>query len=182
MGREFSTAAKIVPILALAATACVASADGPSPTDPHGFTTTTTLATTTTTVSIEDGLTEYQSCLSGEGVAVDEISLDGLGRPRMAQALSGLDLTDRTVLDALETCGGHLGTGALDLSSDPQLRALVEESLTDLAGCLRSRGVEDFPDPESGFDGVGSPFPTNRIPWSDPDLPGAARACTDLAS
>jgi len=42
--------------------------------------------------------------------------------------------------------------------------------------------VEDFPDPVPGFDGVGSPFPNSRIPWTDPDLPDAMAACRDLAT
>lgn len=161
-----------------ALTGCVAGATGPSPTEPHGFTTTTTVATTTTTVTMEQGLERYRSCLDEQGVSIGEIPRDGLGRPRMAAALSGLDLDERVVLDALETCGPHLATGALDLQADPELRALVQASLDRFARCVRSRGVADYPDPVAGFDGIGSPFPVNRVPWTDPDLPSAVTACT----
>lgn len=173
---------RVLPILILSLGGCVAGADGPSPTDPHALTTTTTLVVTTVTLSPDDGLAEYQDCLSGEGLDVPEIPRDALGRPRMAEALKHLDLTERSVLDALETCGGALETGALDLSRDPEMQRLVQAALQNLVVCMRTRGVEDFPDPVPGFSGVGSPFPVNRIPWTDPDLPDAVLACSDLPS
>lgn len=156
----------------------MAGAEGPSPTDPHGFTTTTTVPITTTTLTIEDGLAGFRTCLSGEGVGIGEIPLDGLGRPRMAAALAGLNLSERSVLDALEACGHHLASGALDLSSDPELRSMVQDRLESFADCVRLEGVVDYPDPIPDFDGLGAPFPVNRVPWTDPGLPGAVSACT----
>jgi hypothetical protein len=100
----------------------------------------------------------------------------------MAEALKHLDLTERSVLDALESCGGALETGALDLSRDPEMQRLVQATLQNLVVCMRASGVEDFPDPVPGFSGVGSPFPVNRIPWDDPDLPEAVLACSNLPS
>lgn len=114
------------------------------------------------------------------GVAVGEISLDGLGRPRMADALSGLDLSDRSVLDALEECGPHLSSGALDLGNDPDLRELVRTSLEEFARCVRLEGVADYPDPVPDFDGLGSPFAIDRIPWADPELSQAVAVCSEL--
>jgi len=159
---------------------CVAGADGPSPTDPHGLSTTTTLAVTTVTLSPEEGLAQYQECLSSEGLDVPDIPRDALGRPRMAEALKHLDLTERSVLDALEACGEELEAGTLDLSPDPEMQQLVQAALQNLVVCMRARGVEDFPEPVPAFSGVGSPFPVNRIPWADPDLPDAVLACSDL--
>jgi hypothetical protein len=95
----------------------------------------------------------------------------------LAEALGRVDLTDRAVLDALESCGRHLTNGPLDLSPDPELRDLMQNYLIELAECLRLWGVQDFPDPIPGFDGVGAPFPSNEIPWTDPNLPKAVRQC-----
>lgn len=167
-----------VAFLALAISGCVSDADAPSPTEPHAFTTTTSLATTTTTITMEEGLANFGECLSQQGVTIEEIPLDGLGRPRMALALATVDLGDRDVLDALEACGRHLSSGALDLGADPELRDLVRASLSDFAACVRLSGVGDFPDPVPGFDGVGAPFPANRIPWTDPELSSAVDLCS----
>ena len=181
MGRGVSTTAHwIISALSLILSGCVAGADGPSPTDPHLVTTTTTVAATATTVTVEEGLSAFRDCLRDRGVGVGRIRLDALGRPRLAEALRRLDLTNRDVLDSLESCGQHLNAGALDLSPDPRLRDLVQDTLQDLAACLRSWGIEDFPEPVSGFDGIGSPFPNSRIPWTDPDLADAVAACRDL--
>jgi hypothetical protein len=158
-------------------TGCVAGARGPSPTDPHGVTTTTTIATTTTTVTIEEGLAAYRECLAAEGLTIGEIPIDGLGRPRMAEALSGIDLGERAALDALEACGHHLSVGPLRVEPDPEFAALLRAQLGEFAECVRRFGVEDYPDPSQDFDGVGSPFPSNRIPWGDPDLQSAVDSC-----
>lgn len=175
--RRFSP--QLVVLSALVAVAgCVSAVDGPSPTDPLSVTTTTLIPVSTTTVTLEQGLAAYQECLSGQGVAAGEIQLDGRGRPRMAQALADLDFSDRTVLEALETCAPELSSGALDLSADPMLRDLIQTGLEDLADCMRRQGVADYPDPVPGFGGLGSPYPLDRIPWSDPDLPTAVSVCS----
>lgn len=156
---------------------CVAGPEAPSPTDPHGFTITTTIPTTTTTLSLEASLTGFRDCMADRGVPVGEIPLDGLGRPQIAAVLSGLDVGSQTVLDALEDCGAFLTVGALALTPDPQLRELVQEQLEEFSMCVRIEGVSGFPDPVEGFDGVGSPYPANRVPWTDPRLPGAVATC-----
>ncbi len=178
MGRADRTGVVALTVLGLALTGCLAGAGGPSPTDPHGFQLTTTLPpATTTTLSVEEGVGAYRSCLSEEGVNLGPVRLDAMGRPRMVEAVAVLDLGDRSVVDALETCGHLIASGPLDLTSDPELAARVREQLADFAECLRLEGVADYPDPVSGFDGVGSPFPVNRIPWSDPDLVSAVETC-----
>lgn len=165
-------------LVAVALCGCVAGATGPSPTDPHGFTTTTTIPTTTTTLSLEQGLDAYRECLSEQGVSIGRIRLDGLGRPRMAEALAGVDLGDRQVLDALELCGELIASGPLDLGADPELAELVRVRLEEFAECVRLAGVVDYPDPVPDFEGVGSPFPTNRIPWTHPGLADAVALCS----
>lgn len=171
----------LLPVLgAVLLTGCVATADGPSPTDPPGVTTTSTASTTSTTVDLGEGLGNYRECLSQQGVSIDEIALDARGRPRMADAMDDLDFTDRAVLEALNTCGPELATGALDLRPDPELQEMIQAGLDDLAECMRRRGVPAYPDPVEGFNGLGSPFPVERIPWTDPDLAEAVTACSPL--
>lgn len=177
MGRADRTGVVVLTVLGLVLTGCVAGAGGPSPTDPHGFQLTTTLPPSTTTLSVEEGVEAYRSCLSEEGVTLGPVRFDTMGRPRMVEAIAVLDLSDRSVLDALENCGHLIASGPLDLTSDPELAARVREQLADFAECIRLEGVADYPDPVSGFDGVGSPFPANRIPWSDPDLVSAVEVC-----
>jgi hypothetical protein len=167
----------MVPAWLVVLVGCVAVADGPSPTEPHGVSTTTVPATTTTTITLEQGLARYRQCLSDEGVSIDDIKLDGLGRPRLALAMKDLDLTNRVVIDALDTCGPELTTGPLDLTADPRLRDLVQSSLEAFSACVRAQGVAGFPDPVLNFSGVGSPFPPSRIPWTDAALPNAVTAC-----
>ena len=159
------------------ATGCVAGADGPSPTDPLAVTTTTIPPTTTTSVTLEEALVDYRDCLAEHGVAMGPVTLDGRGRPRLALAMGGLDLSSREVMDALEACGPVLAAGALELDADPGLRDMVQASLEEFARCVRDHGV-DYPAPVPDFDGRGSPFPVNRIPWTDPGLAGAVSACS----
>jgi hypothetical protein len=137
---------------------------------------------TVTTITVEESLGSFRECLRDRGVGVGRIRLDALGHPRLAEALRGLDLTDRDVLDALASCGRYLIGGALDLRTDPALRDQVQDTLVELADCIRSWGVPDFPDPVPGFEGVGSPFPDARIPWTDPDLPDAVAACRGITA
>ncbi|HEX6222062.1 MAG TPA: hypothetical protein VF115_13310 [Acidimicrobiia bacterium] len=163
-------------VVVLTVSACVSVADGPSPTEPHP-TTTTVPPTTTTTLTLEDGLTSFRECLTDAGVLIDEVELNGRGRPQLAWAMADLDLTDRLVVAALGDCAPRLAAGALDLAPDPELRGLVMASLIEFASCLRANGVPDFPDPSPMFTGVGSPFADRLIPWTDDDLATAVIIC-----
>lgn len=165
--------------LAVAAAGCSAGVTT-SPTDPHSGAITTTIPVTTTTIAVGDALETYRDCLADQGVALEEISTDARGRPRMALALAELDLSDGTVLAALEACGHIMASGLLDLAADPELRSMVRAQLEELAECIRAGGVEDFPDPVLDFDGVGPPFPVNLIPWSDPALTDAMADCSPI--
>ncbi len=171
--------AAFLPLILLALSGCVAVADSPSPTDPPPSTTTTSVpSTTTTTISVSDGLSNFRACLMEQGVSIDEVPLDGLGRPQMTKALDQLDLGQRSVLNALDACGPELVSGALDLSSDPELRTLVLARLHEFASCVRANGSVRFPDPDPDFNGVGSPFDVNRVPWTDPALADAVTVCS----
>jgi hypothetical protein len=160
-------------------TGCVATADQPSPTDPHAVTTTTAPPTTTTTVTTGQALADFRDCLTGDGVIIEEITLDGRGRPRLARAMADVDFTDREVLDALEECGHELAGGALDFTTDPEFGTVLMARLEEQSNCLRQHGVEQFPLPDPSFAGIGSPYPVSRVPWTDPGLPEAMAACRE---
>lgn len=178
-GRPVVTGTRAVIVVSVIwLTGCVSAANGSSPTEPHAVTTTTLAPTSTTTLGFEEALETYRSCLGDEGVTIGEITLDGLGRPRLATAMTGLDFTDRVVLAAIEKCGPILAFGALDLSGDPQLAAEIHSNLRDLADCIRGMGLVDFPDPTPGFDGIGPPFPPAQVPWQDERLSDAVTVCT----
>lgn len=98
----------------------------------------------------------------------------------MTFVLGGVDLGRREVLEALDACSRWLAAGPLDLTMDSELRLRVNETLGSYAECMRSRGVADFPDPVRDFNGVGEPFTSSRVPWTDPDLPAASDACRSL--
>lgn len=165
----------------LSLSGCVSVADAPSPTDPH-LTTTTIAPTTTLIVGMEEALATFKECMEQEGVVIEEIELDGRGRPRLAWALAEVDLVDRLVAAALGECAPELAAGALSLTSDPEMHGVVMQSLARFASCLRSNGVPEFPDPSPRFAGVGSPFPDGLIPWADEDLPTAVIVCTRALS
>ena len=52
-----------------------------------------------------------------------------------------------------------VANGALDLSADPELAEAVRTRLVAFSACMRSQGVEGFPDPPADFDGTTPPFP-----------------------
>ena len=136
---------------------------------------------TTAALSPEEALATFEDCLGGQGIDDVEIPTDESGRPDLA-ALSGSlgeGLTD--LRRALTSCAAVLVTsGALDLANEPVLGEAVRSQLTGFAQCMRSNGVETFPDPDPGFDGTGSPFPDENLPVSDPEFEPAIEACTEL--
>ena len=167
----------ITVVALLVVTGCQSAPPAPSPTDPSGSVTTTTLPATVTTIGAAEGVVRFRDCLSDRGVDIEPITLDAQGRPRLDLALGKVDLTQRTVVDALSRCAGHLITGALSLEGSPLIREEMTRSLADFSDCVRSRGVPMFPDPVLGFHGVGFPFPVEEIPYDDPDLGDAVEAC-----
>lgn len=156
--------------------ACVDVSRSPSPTDTFPTTTSTT-STTAPLTPADAAIDGFSDCLAENGVSVGVIPFDAMGRPRLDLFLAGLDLTDPQTVGALSVCAGHLTTGALDLSDEPEIRDSVLLALREFSECVRSRGVPDFPDPVEGFVGVGAPYPMAEIPYSDPDLAEAVAAC-----
>ena len=133
---------------------------------------------TTTTVAFDDeGARRFRECLALRGIGIPPIETDGTGRPRLDFAIEDLDLGDPEVSDAVADCSSELGAGALDLSGDEMLRAVVVRQLALFAACMREKGIEDFPDPEPGFSGVGPPFAVAEIPYSNPALGAVAAVC-----
>ena len=70
----------------------------------------------------------------------------------------------------------------VDITSDPELNAAVQDQLQEFAQCMREEGVTSFPDPSPGFNGRNSPFPLNEIDTSDPNLETALDQCQSLIS
>lgn len=165
-------------LVAIASSACVGDARSPSPTEIEP-TTTTAPTTTAPPIAAEEAVAAFNGCLVENGLTVQFVSLDAMGRPRLDTFLAGLDLTDPQVVGALTACSGHLTTGALDLSDEPEIREIVLASMEEFSECVRSRGVPDFPDPVEGFSGMGAPFPVAEIPYTDEDLPEAVAECRE---
>ncbi len=170
--------ARTLVVAALVLTACTTAEEGPSATDSHPNTTTVP-STTTTTIAVAEATEEFGQCLDGQGVAIDPVPFDAIGRPRLDLATSELDFDDPEVTDALALCAPILGTGALDLSGEEALRAMIFSQLEAFARCVRDRGVALFPDPVPGFSGVGSPFSVAEIPYSHPGFEVAVTVCRD---
>ena len=168
----------LVSLLAIASLACVGDARSPSPTQTEP-TTTTAPTTTAPPISAEEAIASFNGCLVENGLSVELVSLDAMGRPRLDIFLAGLDLTDPQVVGALTACSRHLTTGALDLSDEPEIKEMVLSSLHEFSECVRSRGVPDFPDPVEGFSGMGAPYPMAEIPYSDDDLAAAVAECRE---
>jgi hypothetical protein len=169
----------LLPILALVG-GCVAEPGGPSPTDPPALETTTTSPEgTVTTIGAAEGSTRFRECLGDEGIDIEPIPLDAQGRPRLDLVMREVDLTIAANGAALEACSLHLITGALDLTGAPMISEGVLVLLEEFGECMRTRGVPGFPTTVRGFNGVGSPFPVDEIPYDDPDLPGAAQVCRE---
>lgn len=166
--------------MATVAAACIqAPASSPTlPTTP----TTTIPSTTTTTVVPVNAVDDFQFCLAEGGIEVGEVVLDAFGRPRLDLALADVDLTDPTNSELVATCSSVLSFGALDLSDTPLLRSQVVEILAAFSVCVRSQGVDGFPDPVPGFNGIGGPYPLAEIPYGDPDFQTALTICRERAA
>jgi hypothetical protein len=164
---------RLTAILCVVVAACIA---GPAVTE---VATTTTVPTTTTIVvlSIEEAIAQFQVCLSGHGIDVI-VPLGDDGRPDLTAL--GLTLGENLseLREALADCAALLAmSGALDLNGEPVLREAVRAQLTNFSVCMRSQGVEEFPDPEAQFDGTAVPYPIISLPITDPEFGSAIDAC-----
>jgi hypothetical protein len=105
--------------------------------------------------------------------------MDAVGRPRLDLVLRDMDLSAEANLGALDACAVHLITGALILDESPLISEGVITLLGEFGDCMRTRGVPDFPMVVGGFNGIGSPFPIEEIPYDDPDLATASQTCRE---
>ena len=160
----------------LAVGACAPPIGGPSPTS-----TTTTVFTgpTTTTTPARDAADAFRTCLAERDVSIDEIPLDGNGRPRLHLVTEDLDFADPEVAQAITDCSVTLAAGALDFVIDDLIRNVVIDQLESFSECMRARGLATFPDPIDGFTGVGSPYPVAAIPYDEPRLAEVVAWCRD---
>ena len=157
--------------LVLAAVACNVSPEPPV---------ITTSASTTTTVPLtaQQAVVVFQSCLADRGFNVPNLPFDDAGRPDLSVLADLGDQHSPEWREALASCAAVIvANGALDLGAVPDLAAAVRAELLAFSACMRSQGVEDFPDPAPDFDGTTPPFPLDSIPSDDPDLKTAAEAC-----
>ncbi len=147
-------------------------------------TTTTVASTTSVTLSGEEAAAEFAACLEERGVVVPDLPTDegsGAGRPR--PDLGGLatsnDPASAGFRAALNDCAPLLvSNGVLLLAGYPELAAAVKHQLGLFSECMRDQGVEEFPDPDSAFDGTGPPFLAAAVPLADPDLAAAIDYCS----
>ena len=103
------------------------------------------------------------------------LQIDADGQPILStDVLAGIDTQSDEFNAAFLVCLPILSSAApVQLGSDPELQAAVQDALRDFSSCMRDEGVEDFPDPAPGFDGTGSPYPLTALDTSDPDVDAA---------
>ena len=170
MDRRFSALALVV----LTTAACTAPRELPPAT-------TAVPSTTTIPLTPEEAVSVFHSCLTDQGLIVPEISLDEKGRPDLSALADATRQDPNEWQEALTSCAAVVvANGALDLSAEPELAEAVRGRLLAFSACMRSNGVDDFPDPPPGFDGTAPPFPISTIPVTDPELAAAAEACASI--
>ena len=133
-------------------------------------------------VSFEDAVLDFTRCMRDNGVEMPDLQVDADGQPRIPTgALSEIDTQSPEFTTAFAACVSVLTeAGAVSLATDPELLGAVQDQLTDFAACMRANGMPEFPDPNPGFDGSGSPFPLSALNPSDPRLGDALDVCQDL--
>jgi hypothetical protein len=138
---------------------------------------------TTTTLGrlgIEQATLEFGSCMRAQGLDTPDIRLDAQGRPVLGVLRSGVDTSSVEFRRALTECASILtSVGALDLRRDPELQTVIVSQLGAFSECVRDQGVESFPDPDPAFSGVGSPFPSDEVPFTDPAFDAAIAVCQE---
>ena len=133
----------------------------------------------------EEGLLLFAACMRDQGVEVPDIPVDPDGRPILSS-----DLVERIDTESPEFALAFAGcvplltaASPVDLGADPELQAVVIDSLRRFSVCMRNNGVEEFPDPAPGWDGNGSPYPVaEAFDTSDPDVDAALEECSKLIS
>ena len=141
------------------------------------------VASTTTTVGrlgIEQATLEFGSCMRAQGIDTPDIRLDARGRPVLDDLRASVDTSSAEFRRALTDCAPILtSVGALDLRRDPELQAVIVSQLRAFAECVRNAGVATFPDPDPAFSGVGSPFSSDEVPFTDPAFDSSVATCRE---
>jgi hypothetical protein len=126
---------------------------------------------------IEDALLDFTQCLRDEGIDVPDVQLDASGAPIIRpEDIAGIDLESPEVQAAADTCLPILtDAGAFSFADDPELQALLQDSLQEFAVCMREQGIADFPDPSST---AAIPFPlTAFADFADQGFQDALDVC-----
>ncbi len=170
-------------VIAVLVSACVQQpGDAPNPGGDGGSI--EPAASTTTTLGrlgIEQATLEFEACIRAQGLDTPEIRLDAQGRPVLDDLRSGIDTSSVEFRRALTECASILtSVGALDLRRDPELQTVIVSQLAAFAECVRAQGVENFPDPDPAFSGVGSPFPSDEVPFTAPGFDAAIAICQEV--
>lgn len=135
-------------------------------------------------VGFEEGLLDFTACMRENGIDLPDIQVDADGQPILrTDLLEGVDTQSDEFNTAFLACVGILADAApVQLGSDPELQAAVQDALRDFSECMRSNGVEGFPDPAPGWNGSGSPYPLTAFDTTDPDVDPALEECNELIS
>jgi hypothetical protein len=173
-------------VAALIMAACSSEPSTPTIPDSADVVTTVTVPSSTTAptadprLSLEQATLEFTECMRAEGIEIPDIRMDSEGRPQLGDLLEDIDTATPAFQAALSSCATILTrAGALELTSDPELQAVIIDQLASFSECMRTNGVDSFPDPTPGFNGTGSPYPLGLIPFDHPDFQTATAACQD---
>jgi hypothetical protein len=129
-------------------------------------------------LSLEEATLQFTDCMRDEGIDMPDIRIGADGRPLLGDVSRRVDIADPSFQDALSTCASILSeAGALDLTSDPELQAVVQDQLQSFSECMRENGIRQFPDPVVGFTGQGSPYPLAELPFDAPQFADAVEIC-----
>ncbi len=119
--------------------------------------------------------------MGAEGIDVPAIPTGPDGLPDLQAIAEQVDTSRVDVRAALGACASILvAAGVIDLQSDPEVRALVQDLLGRYAECMRAEGIAEFPDPTPGFTGAGPPYPLESVPFDHSDFVDAASTCQRL--
>ena len=133
----------------------------------------------------DEGLLLFTACMREAGIDAPDIPVDPDGRPILSSELvESIDTDSPEFALAFATCVPLLTSATpIDLGADPELQAVVIDSLRRFSVCMRDNGVENFPDPAPAWDGSGSPYPVaEAFDTSDPDVDAALEECSEMIS
>lgn len=164
------TPQRILPVAAIVAAALVAGCGGSD--DPA------------TTAAADRGAApggpfEFAKCMREQGVDFPDPEVSDDGRRIRMRPGQDTDPDDPKVQAAQQACEQHLDDGGPLENASPEERERVDAAMLRFASCMRSHGVENFPDPVPGKGiRIG---PGSGIDPEDPAFARASKACEDEA-